>query len=125
VQLKITLTILFSFFSVNSFAYTCNATEYKKPISKIKKEAFSVLRVVPRQTLVEGLLYELTVPELSKANIERSSMLLNYLENSEVDSNQRAFFKLLSSASELESQHPKSLKQKEVCEIMNKVNDLK
>lgn len=124
-QLKPGFILCLLFFSIEAFSYTCESTDFKKPIPKTKKAAFALLKEIKRQTLVSGLIYEITVPEFKKANVEKTKILLNYLESTESNSDQRSFFKLLATASDLDSAQPKSLKQNEVCEIMEKVNQLK
>lgn len=124
-QIKISLLVLVTFFSLNSFGYECRVKELKLNKVENKKRAYQELRKLDRQIVVEGLLFELTSPEVtSKNKVKKAEVILSYLENSEVNTNQRSFFKLLGTTSEVQSGKLKSLKLDEVCEIMSKVNDL-
>lgn len=111
-------------FSKNTFAYDCLAKELPMKAFRNKKEAFAQLRSGPRQAVVSGALYELTAGEITKKNAKKAEVLINYLENSEVNADQRSFFKLLGVSSEITGSNPKKLKLNEVCEIMDKVNGL-
>ena len=124
-QIKTFLHILLTFFSLNSFGYECRVKELKLNKVENKKLAYHELRKLDRQIVVEGLLFELTSPQTtSKSKVKKTEVILSYLENSEVNSNQRSFFKLLATTSEVQSGKLKSSKLDEVCEIMGKVNEL-
>lgn len=111
-------------FSKNTFAYDCVAKEFPMKAFRNKKEAFAQLRSGPRQAVVSGALYELTAGEITKKNAKKADVLINYLENSEVNADRRAFFKLLGVSSEITGRNPKKLEIIEVCEIMGRVNAL-
>lgn len=118
------LPLLLIALSFNSFAYECHVKELKRVNVKNKKKAYQIFRELNRQAIVDGLLFEITSAKFNKTNIGKSKMLLGYLENSEINTNQRSFFKLLAVSSDITTSTPKSLKLEEVCEIMDKVNKL-
>lgn len=115
----------FLFYSLQSFSYECRSKELMLKSKENKKDKFSELRKLDRKLIVEGLLYNLTQSIVDKKSYKTTMQFINYLENSEANQNQRAFFKLLRTTSELDSGKQKSLKLTEVCEIMEKVNNLK
>lgn len=120
-QLKYILTLVF-FISTQSFGYDCKAVAYKGKIAAEKKDAYQAFAKLPRQTLVEAMLFEVTTTK--KMDIKKTQWLLDYLENTEMNADQQSFFKLISYSSEIEAVKPKKLKLAEVCDIMKKVNDL-
>lgn len=123
-QLK-KLAFLFLFLiSFSSSAYECKAVSLKFP-SKDKVIAFKALSKMSRQQVVSGALAELTAKKFSKDNASRAETLLDYLEKTEANADQRAFFKLLLSGSEVANEKAHALKMEEVCELMEKVNKLK
>lgn len=115
------LTILFSF---SAHSYECKSKKLKSEIPE-RTKAYQLFREMPRQNLVEGLLFEITPKALTKENVRRGEIILSYLEATEINPDQRAFFKLLQTSTELESAKPKALKLDEVCDIMKRVNQLK
>lgn len=124
-QIKIIIFMSFLFYSLQSFSYECRSKELMLKSKENKKDKFSELRKLDRKLIVEGLLYNLTQSIVDKKSYKTTMQFINYLENSEANQNQRAFFKLLRTTSELDSGKQKSLKLTEVCEIMEKVNNLK
>ncbi len=120
--------IIFSLiiFTHNLFAYECKDKELIVSKLENRKEAFLNLQKMDRQVLVEGLLFELTTKDFTKKRLKKTEILLSFLESTEAIANQRAFFKLLKTSSELEGgiSKVKSLNLKEVCEILDKVNKL-
>jgi hypothetical protein len=123
-QIKTILILLSISFSTNSFSYDCKVKELKLTKPDNKKAAFQELRKLNRQAAVEGLLFEITSPEIEKKKSKKAEHILSYLENSEANKNQRSFFKLLEATSDVQTTKPKALKLSEVCEIMSKVNAL-
>lgn len=124
-QVKLYFIIILTIFSLRSFAYECRSKELKLVKIESKKQVFQQLRSFDRQALVEGLLFDLTSVENSSNNsAKKIELVLSYLEESEVNINQRSFFKLLATTSEIETGKPKKLKLDEICEIMTKVNEL-
>lgn len=114
---------LFSFsFSVS--AYDCKTVPLKLS-STDKVIAFKALSKMNRQQVVSGALSELTAKKFSKENAAKAELLLDYLEKTETNADQRAFFKLLQSGSEVGNEKAHALKMNEVCELMDKVNKLK
>ncbi len=117
--------MIMTVFSLRSFAYECRSKELKLVKIDNKKQAFKKLRSLDRQIVVEGLLFDLTSTETTSNNsAKKIDFLLSYLENSEANKNQRSFFKLLATTSEIQTGKLKKLKLDEVCEIMTKVNEL-
>jgi hypothetical protein len=123
-QIKKILILLSMLFSTNSYSYDCKVKELKLTKPNNKKAAFQELRKLNRQEVVEGLLFEITSPDAEKKKSKKAEHILNYLENSEANKNQRSFFKLLEAATDVSTSKPKVLKLAEVCEIMSKVNAL-
>jgi hypothetical protein len=124
-QLKNILILIPILFSLNAFSYECKSIEYKTDKLANKKSAFKLFKTAIRDDLVSGVVYELTSLNPSKINqVNKSKWLLDYLENTEVNSDQQALFSLLKSASEIDTSKPRNLEEKELCEIMNKVNQL-
>lgn len=120
-QLKYILPLVF-FISAQSFGYDCKAVAYKGKMAAEKKEAYQAFAKLPRQALVEAMLFEVTTAK--KMNVKKAQWLLDYLENTEMNADQQSFFKLISYSSEIGAEKPKKLKLAEVCDIMKKVNDL-
>jgi hypothetical protein len=120
-QLKYILPLVF-FISSQSFGYDCKTQVFKGKLAAEKKEAYQAFAKLPRQTLVEAMLFEVTTAK--KMDVKKAQWLLDYLENTEMNNDQQSFFKLISYSSEIEAVRPKKLKLTEVCDIMKKVNDL-
>jgi hypothetical protein len=123
--MQIKIFILTAIFSTSVFSYECQIKELRYKKTDNKKEIFKELREYDRQAIVSGLLFDLTSPRPDKKVTKKSAITLNYLENTELNSNQRDFFKLLSITSEVETGRIKKIQLNEVCEIMEKVNKLK
>jgi hypothetical protein len=111
-------------FSFNSLGYECRSKEIKLDKITHRKAVFKEMRLLERQSLVEGMLFDITAQNFNHSNAVKAAMILNYLINSEVNTDQRAFFKLLETSSDINGQKPKALQLNEVCDIMGKVNEL-
>lgn len=124
-QLKyIFALIIFSLFG-NAFGYDCKVSKLPLKSAATKKIAYKEFAKENRQSLVESLLFEITQNN-KKSTIAKKNVtwLLEYLEGTEQNPNQRAFIQLLSTTSESSSATPKKLDLTEVCDIMRKVNNL-
>lgn len=102
----------------SAFAYDCKKTQLNN--SSLTQDALSKL---DRQVLFEGLLFELTAPDLAK-DTKTAKILSHYLENTEVNKMNRLFLKLLSYSADLETEKPRALNFKEICEINSRLKKL-
>ncbi|MDO9182179.1 MAG: hypothetical protein Q7U04_07210 [Bacteriovorax sp.] len=122
-QLNKLLISFIVMFSAKTFSYECKPTELKLEKLTSKKVAYQLFQKNPRKAVVDGALHELvTLDPKSKMQVKKTEWMLSYLENTELNSDQQTFFQLLQSASEIDAKTPKKLYQKELCEIMEKVN---
>lgn len=124
-RMKYNIIFIIFFIIGDAFGYECKPVALPFKLSTDKKSAFHNFSKTPRQILVGSLIYNLTENKIIKSNsIKNTIWLFDYLENTEQNADQRAFFKLLRTSADIESTNPKTLNRKEICEIMEKVNGI-
>jgi hypothetical protein len=102
----------------SAFAYDCKKTLLKN--ATLTQDEISKM---DRQVLFEGLLFELTAPNLAK-DTKTAKILSHYLENTEVNKMNRSFLKLLSYSADLETDRPRALNFNEICEINSRLKKI-
>ncbi len=119
------IIIFLSFFLMtNAFGYDCESTELKIDVDQSKKELIRQLKSQTKQSVFEGLIYEVS-DSTGQKSAKRALAYANFLAHTEADAEQRSFIELLTYSAELESGKVKALKLEEICDLNAKLLKMK
>lgn len=103
-------------------ALECKRTQWPFASTYTKAEFVAHMNELPRQSVYEYFVYELTTPA---KDVKLGRDLAKYLINTEASPDMKSFFELLSYSADLDKKTPRALDLNEVCAIHDRVGKLR